>query len=69
MEKNYQNKGCNQKTVNGLFDLPNVLKDLRAKTTYRSHINYFFGSFLCLLETPKLFVNSDLQDQHGIKFS
>lgn len=68
-KRNHENKRCDQKTVNGLFDFPNVRKDLRAKTTYHFHTNYFFGSFLCLLETPTLSVNLDLQDRHRTKFS
>lgn len=32
-KKENHNKGCKQKIVNGLFDFPNILKDLRAKTT------------------------------------
>lgn len=43
--KKHRNKGCKQETVNGLFDFPNVQKDLRAKVTYHCHTNDFLADF------------------------
>lgn len=48
------NKGCRQKTVNGLFDFTNVPKDLRAKATYNSHTNYFVAAFSIYLRLQNL---------------
>lgn len=56
MEKKHRNKGCDLKIVNRLFDFPNAQRDLRAKATYHLY-KLLFGSFFCLLETPKSAMN------------